>query len=274
MELQDGAFPLLQEVIIGSDPYAVFKGVEWAFLVGAAPRGPGMERKDLLSQNGEIFVAQGQALNAVAARTVRTLVVGNPCNTNCLIAIHHAPDIPASQFQAMTRLDQNRAMGMLARKAGRPVSSVTQMAIWGNHSSTQVPDFVHAEIDGVPAMRVITDSEWLHTTFFSQVQKRGAEIIAARGRSSAASAAWAAIMAMKALVMPTTPNDWFSAGIHTAKTTYPIDRDLVFSLPCQNLGAQIGTEVGAIAWDSFLEQKIRASERELIEERDMVRTLL
>jgi len=274
MELQDSAFPLLKEVVIGSDPHAVFEGVEWAFLVGAAPRGPGMERKDLLSQNGAIFVAQGRALNAVASRAVRTLVVGNPCNTNCLIAIHNAPDIPANQFQAMTRLDQNRAMGMLAHKAGRPVSSVTRMAIWGNHSSTQVPDFVHAEIDGMPATRLITDSEWLRTTFFSQVQKRGAEIIAARGRSSAASAAWAATMAMQALIQPTAPNDWFSAGIHTAKTTYPIDRDLVFSFPCQNLGAHIGTEVGGIAWDDFLEQKIRTSERELIEERDLVRALL
>ena len=203
MELQDSAFPLLREVIIGSDPRKVFAGVNWALLVGAKPRVQGMERKDLLFDNGKIFQEQGRALSEVAAQDIRVLVVGNPCNTNCLIAIHNAKNNSPERFFAMTRLDENRAKAYLAEKAMRPVTAVSRMAIWGNHSSTQVPDFFHALIDGKQALDVLEDRAWLDGEFVKKVQTRGAEVIKARGKSSAASAASAICDAVKALTMPT-----------------------------------------------------------------------
>lgn len=270
MELEDCAFPLLSEVVIGSDPFVVFGGVQYAFLVGAKPRGPGMERKDLLFENGKIFVGQGKALNDVASKDVRVLVVGNPCNTNCLIAIHNAPDLHPSQFQAMTRLDENRAIAQLASRSKRPVTSIAKMTIWGNHSSTQVPDFSHATIDGKLVVDVIGDLHWLENEFMSIVQKRGAEIIQARGKSSAASAASAAIDAMKAWTVKTKPGSWFSSAVYSAKNSYGIDQDLVFSFPCISEGKGDYAVVEQIGWNAFIEQKIKASEKELIEERDLI----
>lgn len=266
MELEDCAFPMLSKIAIGSDPEKIFEGVDYAFLVGAKPRGPGMERKDLLAENGKIFVQQAKALNRVASRDVRVLVVGNPCNTNCLIALHNAPDLHPSQFQAMMRLDENRAKAQLALKAERPVSSIDRMTIWGNHSTTQVPDFVNATIDNKPVMEVITDQHWLENEFITTVQKRGAEIINARGKSSAASAASSALDAMKAWQ---APSDWSSAAVYSADNSYGIDDDLVFSFPCK--GSKV---IENVEWNGFLEERIRASEKELKEERDLIKHYL
>lgn len=270
MELEDCAFKLLSEIQIGSEPKEVFDGVEYAFLVGAKPRGPGMERKDLLCENAKIFVSQGRALNEVASKDVRVLVVGNPCNTNCLIAIHNAPNLDPKQFQAMMRLDENRAIAQLAKKANCPVSSIKRMTIWGNHSSTQVPDYFHAKIDSKAVMDVITDHEWLEREFIPKVQKRGAEIIAFRGKSSAASAGSAAIDAMKAWTVKTPTDNWFSTALYTQNNAYGIDQDLVFSFPCQSQGKNDCQIVEKIDWNSVLEEKIKASEKELKEERDLV----
>lgn len=269
MELEDCAFPLVREIRFGSDPNEVFGGVDYAFLVGAKPRGPGMERKDLLSENGQIFVSQGEALNRVASKGVRVLVVGNPCNTNCLIALHHAPDIPPEQFFAMTRLDQNRAVHQLARKAKVLVTEVHKLAIWGNHSSTQVPDFEHAEIERRSAADVIGDRAWLEKEFIATVQKRGAEVIAARGRSSAASAAQAAIDAMRSVVRPS--KDWFSMGVFAKH--YGV-QDLVFSMPCTSTGHGECQVVEGLSWSPFLREKIALTHKELLEERDLVTPLL
>jgi malate dehydrogenase len=271
MELQDAAFPLLEQVVIGSDPRKVFEGVKWAFLVGAKPRTEGMERSDLLKDNGKIFQEQAQALNDVADKDVHALVVGNPCNTNCLIAIHNAKKLKPSQFSAMMRLDQNRATFSLAAKAGCSVTQVQDMIIWGNHSTTQVPDFINAKIAGQSAVSVIKESEWLEKDFTKLVQNRGAEILKVRGKSSAASAASSAIDAMKALTMP---GPLFSSAIHSATSSYGIDSDIVFSVPCIFEAIGRCKEVPGMRWDSFFDEKIRISERELIGERDMVRELL
>ncbi len=270
MELDDCAFRLLSEVVIGSDPNEIFAGVQYAFLVGAKPRGPGMERKDLLSENGKIFVSQGKALNTAASKDVRVLVVGNPCNTNCLIALRNAPDLHPSQFQAMMRLDENRAVAQLAKKAQRPVAQVAKMTIWGNHSSSQVPDFTHATIDKKPVYQIISDIHWLENEFITTVQKRGAEIIQARGKSSAASAASAAIDAMRSWVYKTEADTWFSCARLAGVNSYGIDPDLVFSFPCVNSKDGECTIVDNLSWNSFLEEKIRASEKELKEERELV----
>ncbi|HXF29408.1 MAG TPA: malate dehydrogenase, partial [Chlamydiales bacterium] len=265
MELEDCAFPLLESITIGSDLRKIFEGVNYAFLLGAKPRTLGMERKELLGDNGKIFQEQGKALSDVAAKDIQVLVVGNPCNTNCLIAIHNAKNIAPERFHAMTRLDQNRAASLLAQKADRPVTSVQRMIIWGNHSSTQVPDFVNALIDGNPALQTISDRNWCETEFLKKVQNRGAEILKARGKSSAASAASAAIDAMKALVQPTEAI--FSSGVYTQKNSYGIDPDLVFSFPCSTAQNGMWKEVPGISWDGFLEEKIKLSEKELKEER-------
>jgi malate dehydrogenase len=274
MELEDCAFPLLKEVKIGSDPEEVFGDVHYAFLVGAKPRGPGMERKDLLADNGKIFVTQGKALNRAASKEVRILVVGNPANTNCLIAMHHAPNIPRHHFHSMMRLDQNRAASQLAAKAKAHVHEVTQMAVWGNHSSTQVPDFVHAKIHGVPVVDVIHDRAWLEGKFVLSVQQRGAEVIRARGKSSAASAASAAIDSMRSLVQSTAPGQWFSAGIYSDGNPYGIKNGLVFSFPCTSQGRGDHEIVPGLHIDSFLQEKIVLTEKELIEERDLISHLL
>ena len=265
MELQDCAFPLLEEVVIGSDPHKVFEAIDLALLVGAKPRGPGMERKDLLQENAKIFVAQGKALNAVANQDVRVLVVGNPCNTNALICQKNAPDLPTEHFYAMTRLDENRAATQLALKAGVPVRDVTNVTIWGNHSSTQVPDFVNAKIGGKPATDVIGDRKWLEGEFLTTVQKRGAAIIKARGKSSAASAANAAIDAVQSLYNPT---EWCSMGVYSYGNPYGIDNDLIFSFPCRSDGEGNLEIIADVPWDDFLREKMAATEAELKEERE------
>lgn len=271
MELEDSVFPLLKEIKFGSDAEEIFGGVNTAFLVGAKPRGPGMERKDLLADNGKIFVGQGKALNSVAAKDVRVLVVGNPANTNCLIAIHNAPDIPKNQFHSMTRLDANRAVYQLSHKAKVNIEDVTNVYVWGNHSATQVPDFVNAKIQGKPVLDVIRDRKWLEGEFVSTVQKRGAAVIAARGKSSAASAANAALDSMRSIY---TPTPWFSAGVYSDKNPYGIEDGLVFSFPCKSKGHGDYEIISGVHIDSFLKEKIALTQKELIEERDMVRGLL
>jgi malate dehydrogenase len=270
MELEDCAFPLLKEIRIGSDPVKLFEDVDYALLVGAKPRGPGMERGDLLSENGKIFVAQGHALNESAHPDVKVLVVGNPCNTNCLIAMTNAPRIPRSNFYAMTRLDQNRAVHQLANKAKTEIDEVTHLTIWGNHSSTQVPDFINAKIKGKPVLEVIQDRNWLEGEFISSVQKRGAAIISARGKSSAASAASAAINSIQALVTPTLRGQWFSLGVCSDQNIYGIKENLIFSFPCRSTGDGHYEVVSNLPWDEFLKNKIELTEKELLEERGIV----
>lgn len=272
MELDDCAYPLLKEIKIGSDPYKVFEGIHYAFLVGAKPRGPGMERGDLLKENGKIFVGQGKALNDVADPSVKVLVVGNPCNTNCLIALINAPKIPKKNFFAMMRLDQNRALFQLSQKAGVPLEEVTRIAVWGNHSATQVPDFFNAHINGKPLLETIKDEAWLKGPFYETVQKRGAAIIAARGKSSAASAANAALDTMKALITPTKAGDWFSIGVYSAGNSYGVDENLVFSFPCRSNGNGNYEVIKDVPWNDFLRQKIALTEKELLEERTIILT--
>ncbi len=289
MELEDCAFPLLREVKICSHPVEAFEGVELALLIGAKPRGPGMERKDLLSANAKIFIEQGKALNAVASRDVLVFVVGNPCNTNCLIAMHHAPSLRKERFFAMTRLDENRAKALLAKKAsvaGGPgfmadmrkpqvsVGGITRMAVWGNHSATQVPDFLHAEIQGRPALEYIKDRSWCERDFIPAVQKRGAQVIAARGKSSAASAAHAIIGSIQSLMHPTKPGDWMSMALLSDGNPYGIAEGLIFSFPCICKGDAQVEIVKGISWDPFLKEKILMSEKELLEERMLIAELL
>jgi len=270
MELEDCAFPLLKEVHIGSDAEELFGDVHYALLVGAKPRGPGMERGDLLKENAKIFIEQGRALNSVADPDVKVLVVGNPCNTNCLITMTNAPRIPRKNFHAMTRLDQNRAVAQLALRAHVEVSSITNMTIWGNHSSTQVPDFVNAKISGKPVLDVIKDHSWLENEFVGTVQKRGAAVIASRGKSSAASAASSAIDAIKSLVTPTPRGEWFSSGVCSDENSYGVQENLIFSFPCRSKGDGHYEIVDNIPWNTFLREKIHASERELLEERSLL----
>lgn len=270
MELDDCAYPLLRAVHIGSDPHEIFDGAHYAILVGAKPRGKGMERSDLLKENSKIFVEQGKALNAVADRNVKVLVVGNPCNTNCLIALKNAPDLNPHNFHAMTRLDQNRASIQLAHKAGVDVTKVTNVTIWGNHSSTQVPDYINARIDNHPALSVLQDQKWLEHTFIEKVQQRGSAIIAARGHSSSASAANAVVDHVKSLLTPTPEGRWFSSAVYTAGNKYGLDEDLIFSLPCRSKGDGDYEVVSDVPWNDFLKEKIAKTEKELIEEREEV----
>jgi malate dehydrogenase len=270
MELEDCAFPLLHELKIGSDPESAFGGAHFAFLIGAKPRRAGMERKDLLLENAQIFVDQGKMLSRVASRDVRVLVVGNPCNTNCLIALHHAPDLSHKHFFAMTRLDQNRAQYQLARRAKTRIDDVTNVAVWGNHSTTQVVDFFNAKIRGRPATDAIDDRKWLEEEFLSKVQKRGTEVLNARGKTSASSAAKASLDAMSSLFRPTEPGHWFSMGVYSQGNPYGIDEDLVFSFPCRSAGKGDAAIVESLFFDAFLQEKIALTQKELIEERDAV----
>ena len=270
MELQDCAFPLLVDVQIGSDPKKMFHEAHYALLVGAKPRGPGMERKDLLGENAKIFVEQGKALNEVADRNVKVLVVGNPCNTNCLIAMSNAPDIPRKNFHAMTRLDQNRAQSLLAQRGSVNVGEVTNVTIWGNHSGTQVPDFFNARIKGLPAQQEVGDDTWLETEFIPLVQKRGAAVIAARGKSSAASAANAAIDAVKSLVNLTPEGRWFSSAVCSDSNSYGIEDNLIFSFPCRSKGDGDYEIVADVPLNDFLKRRIDLTEKELIEERELI----
>ncbi len=274
MELEDCAFPLLQEIRTSSDPRVVFEGVNLAILIGAKPRGPGMERKDLLGENGKIFIEQGRALSQVAAKDVLVFVVGNPANTNCLIAMHNAPNIPKERFFSMMCLDQNRAQAMLAAKAGVGVTAVTHTLVWGNHSATQVPDFINTRINGCVALELIKDRKWCESEFIPRVQKRGAEVIAARGKSSAASAAQAVIDSIQTLLHPTPGENWFSCSRYSAGNPYGIDQDLFFSFPCRSKGDGRVEVVKNVPWDPFLEKMIRLSEKELTEERAMIAHLL
>ncbi|HAB55403.1 MAG TPA: malate dehydrogenase [Cellvibrionales bacterium] len=271
MELDDCAFPLLENIVCTDDANVAFKDTDYALLVGARPRGPGMERKDLLEANAAIFSAQGKAINAVASRGIKVLVVGNPANTNALIAQRNAPDIDPRNFTAMTRLDHNRAMTQLAQKTGNAVTAVTHMTIWGNHSATQYPDLFHAKVNGEAATTLI-DQAWYKETFIPEVQQRGAAIIAARGASSAASAANAAIDHMRTWALGSAANDWVSMGIYS-DGSYGIAEGLIYSFPvtCSNGDWTI---VQGLEIDAFSQEKMDATEKELTEERDAVQHLL
>ena len=271
MELDDCAFPNLKNVVIGDDPKKVFDGVNLAMLVGAMPRKAGMERGDLLSANGAIFTAQGKALNEVAADDVRVLVTGNPANTNALIASSNAPDIPKERFNALTRLDHNRAKSQLAQKLGRPVGEIKKMTIWGNHSSTQYPDIFHAEVGGKNAAELVNDETWIESTFIPTVAKRGAAIIEARGLSSAASAANATVEHMRDWVLGTPDGDWVSMAI-PSDGSYGVAEGVISSFPCvvKNGGYEI---VQGLEVDPFSRAKIDASVAELLDERKAVKEL-
>ncbi len=274
MELEDCAFPTLAGVVKQDSDHLedAFAGCNWVLCVGSVPRKAGMERGDLVQINGPIFTSTGKAIEAAAAEDVRVLVVGNPCNTNCLITMANAPKIPRDRFFAMTRLDQNRAASQLASKAGQPVSAVTNMAIWGNHSATQYPDFYHANIDGKAVTDVITDLDWLQGEFIETVQKRGAAVIKARGASSAASAANAALDTVKSIIRPTAENDLFSAAV-CSDGSYGIDEGLIFGYPLTGDGNSWNIVQG-IEHNEFAQAKIEATLQELRDERDAVKELL
>ena len=271
MELDDCAFPLLAGMICTDDAAVAFKDSDYALLVGARPRGPGMERKDLLEANAAIFSAQGKALNDNASKEIKVLVVGNPANTNSLIAQRNAPDINPRQFTAMTRLDHNRAMSQIADKTGSTINDVTQMTIWGNHSATQYPDLHEAKVKGQPAIDMV-DQTWYETDFIPTVQQRGAAIISARGASSAASAANAAIAHMRSWAMGTTEGDWVSMGVYS-DGSYGIAEGLIYSFPCTCAGGD-WTIVQGLEINDFSRAKMIATEQELAEERDAVQHLL
>lgn len=271
MELDDCAFPLLENVVVTDNAETAFDGVNWALLVGSKPRGAGMERGDLIRENGPIFVGQGRALNK-AADDARVLVVGNPANTNCLIAMNNS-ELPDNRFSALTRLDQNRAYAQLAQKADVPVSAVSNVTIWGNHSATQYPDAENAKINGKPAMDVITDHDWLRGEFITTVQKRGAAIIAARGSSSAASAANAALDHVKSFEAKTPDGQWFSAAV-SSDGSYGIEKGLIFSFPAVSDGAGGYSIVQGLTWSDFARQKVAITENELKEEKAVVTDLL
>lgn len=272
MELEDCAFPLLKEVRYTSDIDEGFKDVNWALLIGSFPRKEGMERKDLLGLNGKIFVGQGKAIEKNAAKDVRILVVGNPCNTNCLIAMNSAPSIPKDRWFAMTRLDENRAKAQLALKAGVPVEEVTNLVIWGNHSATQYPDFYNAKIQGKPVTEFIKDEEWLKGQFIKDVQQRGAAVIKARGSSSAASAANAVIGSVQSIINPTKEGDWHSVGV-CSDGSYGTEAGLIVSLPISSDGNSWKV-VQSLSVNEFSRSKIDASVKELAEEKSMVEHLL
>ena len=268
MELEDCAFPLVSDTVLTDDADQAFDGAEVALLVGSRPRSAGMERADLLEANGAIFTTQGQALSAGAADDCRVLVVGNPANTNCLIAMNNCERLPDRNFTAMTRLDHNRAMAQLAGKAGVHVSSVTNMTIWGNHSATQYPDVIHARIDGAPAAEVIDDQAWIEDDFIPTVQKRGAAIIDARGSSSAASAANAALAHVRTWVDGTADDDWVSMAV-PSDGSYGVPEGLLSSFPCTTSGGEYSIVTG-LDLDDFSRERVDASVGELVEERDAV----
>ncbi len=271
LELEDCAFGLLDGLELSDDPDAAFSDANWALLVGSKPRGPGMERGDLIKENGPIFVSQGNALQKAAA-DIRVLVVGNPCNTNCLIARGNAPEIPADRWFAMTRLDHNRAVNQLAKRSGSDVNAVERVTIWGNHSATQYPDYHHALINGNPAASVIDDETWLQEEFISRVQKRGAEVIEARGKSSAASAASAICDHVRTFHFGTPENDWTSAAV-VSDGSYGITEGLLASFPIK--ASPDGWEiVQDLEINDFSRGKIDASVEELQRERDIVADLL
>jgi malate dehydrogenase len=272
MELHDCAFPLLQSIVPTADLDEGFREINWALLVGSVPRKAGMERKDLLGINGKIFIGQGKAIEKNAAADVRTLVIGNPCNTNCLIAMNNAKGIPRDRWFAMTRLDENRARAQLAHKAGVEITRVTNMTIWGNHSSTQYPDFYNAKIDNRPANEVIGDEKWLQGEFIANVQQRGASIIKARGVSSAASAANAVIDTVRFLNNDTPANDWHSVAL-CSDGSYDVDKDLISSFPTRVKSGKLEI-VPKLPLNAFSRDKIDKSVAELKEEKSLVADLL
>ncbi len=271
MELDDCAFPLLHSVTPTCELEDGFNGVNWAILVGSVPRKAGMERKDLLSINGKIFTGQGQAIQKSAASDVRVLVVGNPCNTNCLIAMNNAKDVPANRWFAMTRLDENRAKSQLAQKANVHSSAVTNLCIWGNHSATQYPDFYNTLISGKPATEVITDHDWLRGEFISTVQQRGAAIIKARGLSSAASAANAACDTVRTIACGTSAGDWTSVAV-CSDGSYGVPEGLMSSFPTRTDGSTWEIVQG-LPVNDFSQERISATVAELAEEREAVKEL-
>lgn len=273
MELEDCAFPLLQGIHGTSDLEDGFTGANWALLVGSVPRKDGMERADLLGINGKIFTGQGQAIAKAAASNVRTLVVGNPCNTNALIAMNNSEGVPNNQFFAMTRLDENRAKSQLADKAGVHSSDVTNLCIWGNHSATQYPDFTNAKIKGQPVAEVISDHDWLKGEFISTVQKRGAAIIKARGLSSAASAANAVVDTVVSLTNETPAGDWHSVCV-CSPGAYGIEEGLMASMPIRTNADGSWSVVEGVPIDEFSQGKIDATINELLEEREAVKGLI
>ncbi len=272
MELDDCAFPLLHSMIPASDPNVAFKDVDVALLVGARPRGPGMERKDLLEANGKIFGPQGKALSDHASRDVKVLVVGNPANTNCLIAMKNAPGLKPSNFTAMMRLDHNRSLSQVAQKIGKPVSSLKKLHVWGNHSSTQYPDVFSAEADGQKVWPMINDQDWLEKTFIPVIQQRGAAIIAARGLSSAASAGNAAIDHVRDWVFGTRDGDWISMGI-ASDGSYGIPEGVMYGYPVTCKGGKFDIVKG-IDVSEFSRGRMQATLKELQEERDAIKHLL
>jgi malate dehydrogenase len=273
MELEDCAFPLLQDLVLTSDVETGFKDVSWALLVGSKPRGAGMERNDLIKENGPIFTGQGRAINDHAASDCRTVVVGNPCNTNALIAMHNAPDVPRENFFAMTRLDENRAVAQLARKAGVHNTEISNLTIWGNHSATQYPDFENAKIGGQPVSSVITDRSWLEGDFIKTVQQRGAEIIKARGLSSAFSAANALVDHVAGLLRPTPEGRTHSLAVRS-DGSYDIDEGLISSFPVRCDGRGGWTIVDGLPISDFARGRIAATVAELKMEREVIKDLL
>ena len=272
MELDDCAFPLLKGMVPTASLDEGFNGVNWALLVGSVPRKQGMERQDLLGINGKIFIGQGKAIERNAASDIRTLVVGNPCNTNCLIAMNNARDIPRDRWFAMTRLDENRAKSQLAQKAGVDVVDVTNLAVWGNHSATQYPDFTQAKIQGRAVRDVIEDHEWLEGDFLKTVQQRGAAIIKARGASSAASAANAVVDTVASMINPTMNGDWHSACL-CSDGSYGVEEGLISSFPVRSRDCHLEI-VHGLEIDSFSRGKIDATVGELLEEKAMVADLI
>jgi malate dehydrogenase len=261
MELEDCASPALQKLVATADLEEGFRGINWALLIGSVSRKPGMERKDLLAINGKIFTGQGQALQKNAAKDVRILVVGNPCNTNCLIAMHSAPEIPAQRWFAMTRLDENRGKAQLAKKAGVPISAVSNLGVWGNHSPTMFPDFFHAKINGQPATAAIADENWLKTDFVTTVAQRGTSVLNARKAGSAASAANAALDTVKSIITPTPAGDWHSVSV-CSDGAYGIEKGLVCSFPARSDGRAVSIVQG-LDLNEFARAKITASVNEL-----------
>ena len=272
MELEDCAFPLVKGVVPTAHLDEGFRGVNWALLVGSVPRKAGMERKDLLGINGKIFISQGQAIQKNAANDVQILVVGNPCNTNCLIAMNNARSIPADRWFAMTRLDENRAKSQLAKKAGVEVTAVSHLAVWGNHSSTMYPDFPDAKINGRPVTEAIKDEAWLKGEFLSTVQQRGAAIIKARGSSSAASAANAVVDSVRSIITPTPAGDWHSVCV-CSEGSYGVEKNLICSFPVRSNGQKLEI-VQSVPVNDFSRAKIDATVNELKEERALVADLL
>jgi len=274
MELEDSLYPLLREVSIGIDPVEMFKDADWCLMIGAKPRGPGMERADLIQQNGQIFKVQGQALNQSADKNCKVLVVGNPCNTNALIAMENAPNIPRRNFHALTRLDENRAKCQLAMKSGKFYTSVSRVAIWGNHSTTQVPDFLNSKIGGLPAMNQIKEIDWFKNEFTPTVATRGGALIKKWGKSSAASTAVSIADAIRSLVVPTPPGDCFSTAVCSDGNPYGVKEGLVFSFPCRSKGDGDYEICNDFILDDWLRSKIQKSEEELDQEKSCVSDLI